>query len=140
MSKERRTVTLESEVNDYLAQDHVNASGLVNDLVKRHMNGDDTDGAIREFRIRQLEEEAEEYASRAERKRTEADRLKQAATEKKAEKREELQKAIEQLADAPRDSENRAVKTQARKLGIEPEDLVAELPERTDTDSDFSSL
>jgi len=140
MSKERRTVTLESEVNDYLAQDHVNASGLVNDLVKRHMNGDDTDGAIREFRIRQLEEEAEEYASRAERKRTEADRLKQAATEKKAEKREELQKAIEQLADAPRDPNNPAVESQARKLGIEPEDLVAELPERTDTDSDFSSL
>ena len=140
MSKERRTVTLESEVNDYLAQDHVNASGLVNDLVKRHMNGDDTDGAIREFRIRQLEEEAEEYASRAERKRTEADRLKQAATEKKAEKREELQKAIEQLADAPRDPDNPAVESQARKLGIEPEDLVAELPERTDTDSDFSSL
>ena len=140
MSKERRTVTLESEVNDYLAQDHVNASGLVNDLVKRHMNGDDTDGAIREFRIRQLEEEAEEYASRAERKRTEAERLKQAATEKEAEKREELQKAIEQLADAPRDPDNPAVESQARKLGIKPEDLVAELPERTDTDSDFSSL
>ena len=140
MSKERRTVTLESEVNDYLAQDHVNASGLVNDLVKRHMNGDDTDGAIREFRIRQLEEEAEEYASRAERKRTEAERLKQAATEKKAEKREDLNKAIEQLADAPRDPDNPAVESQARKLGIEPEDLVAELPERTDTDSDFSSL
>lgn len=140
MSKERRTVTLESEVNDYLAQDHVNASGLVNDLVKRHMNGDDTDGAIREFRIRQLEEEAEEYTSRAERKRTEAERLKQAATEKKAEKREDLNKAIEQLADAPRDPNNPAVESQARKLGIEPEDLVAELPERMDTDSDFSSL
>jgi len=141
MSKERRTVTLESEVNDYLAQDHVNASGLVNDLVKRHMNGDDTDGAIREFRIRQLEEEAEEYASRAERKRSEAQRLKQAAEQRQAEKEGEISDALARLKGVPRDAEHPAVKTQARKVGVEPSELVEQMPENnTDDTADFKSL
>lgn len=140
MSKERRTVTLEKEVNDYLAQDHVNASGLVNDLVKRHMNGDTTDGAIREFRIRQLEEEADEYAKRSERKQSEADRLKQAAKERQAEKQTEIDEILNHLEGVPRDADHPAVKTQARKAGLEPEELVEHMPENNDTDGDFKSL
>jgi len=140
MSKERRTVTLEKDIDDYLAQDHVNASGLVNDLVKRHMNGDSSDGAIREFRIQQLKEEANEYASRAERKRSEAERLKQAASEEKREKQADIQEAVEQLSDAPRDPTNPAVKMQARRVGVEPEELVGRMGDKDETSGDFKSL
>lgn len=137
MSKERKTFTLDSEVYDYLQQPGVNASGLVNDLVKRHMNGDGVDGAIREYRIRQLEEEADEYASRAERKRAQAEKLKEIEESEQEERESELQDAIEKLEGVPRDSGNPAVQTQARKLGMEPAELVDKLPDR---DADTGGL
>jgi len=140
MSKERRTVTLEKEVDDYLAQPHVNASGLVNDLVTRHMNGDDTDGAIREFRIHQLEEEAKEYNQRAERKQKEAERLKRAEQERQEEKESDIEKAVKMLKDAPRDPENPAVKSQARQVGVTPEELIEKLPDDTDDTGGLNSL
>ena len=130
MSKERRAVTLEPEVDEYLAQPHVNASGLVNDLVKRHMNGDDTGAAIREFRIRQLEEEAEEYENRAERKLEEAERLKAAEAAKEEEREDQIESAAESLPEKIRDPDNPAVETQAAKVGMEPDELLAELAER----------
>jgi len=130
VSKERRAVTLEPDVDEYLAQPHVNASGLVNDLVKRHMNGDDTGSAIREFRIRQLEEEAEEYENRAERKLEEAERLKAAEAAKEEEREDKIEAAAESLPEKIRDPENPAVETQAAKVGLEPDELLAELEER----------
>lgn len=45
---------------------------------------------------------------------------------------EKLQEAIAKLEDAPRDPDNPAVQTQADKLGMDPEELVQELPERDD--------
>ena len=128
--KQRRTLSLDAEVDDYLDQPHINASGFVNDLVKRHMNGGGD--AIREFRIRQLEDEAEDHADRAERKREQAERLKQLNEEEEAEHEEELESVIEQLSDVPRDPTNPAIKTKAKKVGMTPEELIEELPDRDD--------
>lgn len=138
MTKERRAVSIDEDVDEYLDQPHVNASGLVNDLVKRHMNGDVEDG-IREYRIRQLREEADEYETRAERKREQAEKLRELAEEQQDERREELSAVIDQLADAPRDPSNPAIKTKAKKVGLTPEELVDELPERDDG-GEFRSL
>ena len=140
MAKERRTVTLEREVDDYLAQDHVNASGLVNDLVKRHMNGDDANGAIREFRMNQLLEEANEYEMRAKRKREEVNRLQEVAKEKEATRDEEVQKVVEKLSGVERDPENPAIKRNADKLGITPQELLDKLPDDDDGSTGLNSL
>jgi len=132
MSKQRRAVTLEPEVDEYLSQEHINASGLVNDLVKRHMSGDDTEAAIREFRINQLEDEAEEYAGIAERKRERAERLREVAEQEQSERKQAVQEVVDDLVnkDVPRDPDNPAIKTQADNLDMEPTELLDELPER----------
>jgi len=132
MSKQRRAVTLEPEVDEYLSQEHINASGLVNDLVKRHMSGDDTEAAIREFRINQLEDEAEEYAGIAERKRERAERLREVAEQEQSERKQAVQEVVDDLVnkDVPRDPDNPAIKTQADNLDMEPKELLDELPER----------
>ena len=140
MAKERRTVTLEREVDDYLAQDHVNASGLVNDLVKRHMNGDDANGAIREFRMNQLLEQANEYEMRAKRKREEVNRLQEVAKEKEATRDEEVQKVVEKLSGVERDPENPAIKRNADKLGITAQELLDKLPDDDDGSTGLNSL
>jgi septal ring factor EnvC (AmiA/AmiB activator) len=52
--------------------------------------------------------------------------------ESEAEKRAELESVIEQLSDVPRDPTNPAIKTKAKKVGMTPEELIEELPDRDD--------
>jgi len=65
MAKQRRTVSLEPEVDEYLSQSGVNASELVNELVEKHMNGGASEDQIREFRKKQVKSEYEQYANQA---------------------------------------------------------------------------
>jgi len=132
VSKERRAVSLDAEVDAYLARDEVNASGLVNDLVKRHMNGDAGAEAMRELRERQIRSEIESHESQAEQKREELQRLQEVAEEEADDREADLQAAIERCEGIPRDPDNPAIQTQARKVGMEPEAFVDELPERDD--------
>lgn len=70
MSKQRRTVSLEVEVDEYLGQDGVNASDLVNRLVRHHMEYGEG-GGIRRLLLDDLRENAEllrtEYEMKQER-------------------------------------------------------------------------
>jgi len=67
-NKERRTVSLDADADRYLDRDGVNASELVNKLVKQHMNGGASESEILEFRKKQIESEYEDLANRAQRK------------------------------------------------------------------------
>jgi hypothetical protein len=127
MSKERTSLTLDPEVANFLRQDHVNASGLVNKLVQQHMNGGAGEDLIREFRIQQLESELNQIQTQEEQKRKELEKLQEIDSEKSQEQREALEEAKEALKHTPRDPENPAIKKQADKLGMDPEDLVDEL-------------
>lgn len=129
MSKERRAVSLDPEVDAFLARDEVNASGLVNDLVKRHMNGDAGEEALRELRREQLQSEIESLEADAERKREELETINEVESEAEAEREATLQEAIDKCDGVPRDPENPAIQTQAAKVGMEPEEFVDELPE-----------
>lgn len=101
MTKERRTVTLEESVDRYLGRDGVNASELVNKLVKHHMKGGQTEESIRRFRLEQLKSEAQSLESRAEQKRKELEMVKKAQQradkEKKANREEVIDDAAEKL-------------------------------------------
>jgi len=132
VSKERRAVSLDPEVDAYLARDEVNASGLVNDLVKRHMNGDAGAEAMRELRERQIRSEIKSHENQAEQKREELQRLREVAEEKADEREADLQDAIDKCEGVPRDPENAAIQTQAKNVGMDPEAFVDELPERDD--------
>lgn len=131
MSKQNISASVDEDVADYLGQDHVNASGLINRLVKQHMNGASKE-VLREFRRKQLLEEVDDLESRAERKRKEAEKLAEVTQEEQTEREKELEEVAEELAGVERDPENPAVKAQASKLGIEPEELLEELPDRDD--------
>lgn len=72
MSKEQISATVDDDVKEFLQQDSVNASGLINELVKDYMNGGDD---VLEFRKRQVESEYRDLASRAKRKLEEFNRL-----------------------------------------------------------------
>lgn len=66
--KKRRSVSLEPDVHEYLAESKRNGSGLVNDLVKRHMegglDGKDAETVVLDMRIERLESEIAEMESR----------------------------------------------------------------------------
>jgi len=132
MSKERRAVSLDPEVDAYLARSEVNASGLVNDLVKRHMNGDAGTDALRELRRKQLKSEIESCEKQAEQKREELETLNEVEDEEEQEQKAKLQDAIDKAKKAPRDPSNPAIQTQAKRVGMTPEEFIAELPERDD--------
>lgn len=130
MSKERRAVSLDPEVDAYLAREEVNASGLVNDLVKRHMNGDAGTDALRELRREQLRSEIESLEADAERKREELETINEVESEAEQEREAKLQDAIDKAKDAPRDPDNPAIKEQAKRVGMDPSEFVQELPEQ----------
>ena len=132
MGKERRAVSLDPEVDAYLAREEVNASGLVNDLVKRHMNGDAGTDALRELRRKQLKSEIESYEKQAEQKREELETLNEVESEEEQERKAKLADAIEKAKDAPRDPDNPAIKEQANRVGMSPGEFIDELPERDD--------
>lgn len=95
MSKENISASVDPEVAEYLSQDHVNASGLINDLVKRHMNGGSTDDLLREFRIQQLEDEFKDKAASARRKLEERNRLLEAQERDEEESQNDLVEFVE---------------------------------------------
>lgn len=98
MSKQRRNITISEEANQKLNQEHVNASGLIEDLVNAY------------FAYGSVEEAVE------------------LAAEKRAESRERrVLDAVESLStidDERLDRFNDAVLNQASKIEIPPEDLV----------------
>lgn len=53
MSKDRRTITLSKEANSYLSQESVNASGLIDRLVRQYMNTGKTEDAVRSAELEQ---------------------------------------------------------------------------------------
>lgn len=132
MSKERRAVSLDPEVDAFLARDEVNASGLVNDLVKRHMNGTDGEKALRELRKEQIRSEIDSLETRAEQKREELETIDTVEAEREDERESELADAIEKAEGAPRDPQNPAIQEQAKRVGMDPDAFIDELPDRDD--------
>jgi len=99
MSKKRRTVSLEEDVDRYLSQDGRNASELVNKLVKKHMNGGATEDEILEFRIQQVKSQREDLAGRLEQKDNELSTLKERKEQQEKQHTQEQREKIETMAE-----------------------------------------
>jgi len=135
MSKKRRTVSLEPEVDEYLSQSGRNASELVNDLVKKHMNGGATEDEILEFRIQQVKSQREDLAGRLEQKDNELSTLKERKEQQEKQHTQEQREKIETMAeylsvselgsaDQPFiDNDNSTVQELAEKANCSPEEL-----------------
>lgn len=137
MSKERRTVSLEPEVEAYLSRDGVNASELVNSLVKKSMNGTATEDALKELRKQQIRSEIEELQSRMQNRREELETIQELEAEQEQRQEAELQDAIDEAGPLPNDPDNPGIKKLAERVDMTPEAFVDELPEN---DDDLRSL
>jgi len=102
--KVRRNITITPEADEYLGRPHMNASGLINDLVLAHARTGDIEAAVDKF-VEDVERNRTVGLNQA------ADILLSGRTP-------------EQL-----EADNPAVMTQAEKLRIPPQDLIAKLKE-----------
>jgi len=99
MSKKNISASVDEEVEAYLSQEHVNCSGLVNKLVKQHMNAGMTDNQIREFRERQVESEIEMLESQLETKQSELETIKDAVEESTERETDAIDRRLKALQD-----------------------------------------
>jgi len=146
MTKERRTVSLEPHVDDYLSQTGVNASELVNDLVERHMNGGASESEILEFRKRQVKSEYESLADQARKKLEEFNELQE---REQQEAQEEQDDREEQWSEAMRamsvdeiggttivTTDETYVEKWANKLNLSVPEFKAEVIDRSEVDAE----
>lgn len=126
MSKERVSATVDPENAEFLSQEHINTSGLINELLTKYRTGGASEDIIREYRIQQLESEAKDCKSQAQRKLEEAERLRQAKAE---EKHSELETVLEKAEMMPADPTHPFVKKNADALDMDPEQLAKEIAE-----------
>lgn len=139
MSKERRTVTLEPKVDDYLAREGVNASELVNKLVRHHMNGGG-DNELLEFRKQQVKSEYQQLATQTRQKLNEFNRLEEQQQRREEDAQSTWDDAVADLENTPRKPDSPPIKYWAEELDITPEKLCAELPNREGSDDGLASL
>ena len=145
VSKENISATVDPENAEFLAQEHINRSGLINKLVTQYRTGGATEDVIREFRIEQLEDDADDAEKKAERKRRRAAELKAAMTETEDREREDI---LDAAADIPASPENAWVVEHADDVDMTPEEFAREIADRhgkkydpfNDTDDDLRSL
>lgn len=127
MSKQRRAVSLDESVDEYLGREGINASQLVNKLVKRHMNGGASEDEIREFRRKQVKSEYEELASRARRKLEEYNELQDRENREVSLSDEEREEQLDRVKNVPADPTHPLVEDVASKLGMDAQAVINEV-------------
>jgi len=125
-------VTLDPDLDEYLSQPSVNASALVNSLLRQYVKNGGELGSIREFRLQQLESEYEDLANRARRKLEEYNELQASPdpseeTDINDERRADI---FDKVRMVPRDESHPVVQDAADELGLEPSDVLAEAYDR----------
>ena len=129
-NKENISATVDPDVSDYVGQDSVNTSGLVNQLLKQHMNGGADEGQILDFRIQQVRSEIEELEGRLDRKREELGELQDRRSEQVETKDDVVAEASSVLSREDLEYKNQKVGYWADQAGMTKEELVAEIEAR----------
>lgn len=124
MSKERRTVSLDAEADEYLSQEGVNASQLVNKLVRDYTGAGGNDRAMLELREQQLESELTELESRVGTKRDELERVREQLGSHQDQRETILEEARNTLRDTQLEPDNPAVQTWAEKADMSVEEFL----------------
>ena len=119
MSKERRTVSIEPDVDEYLSREGVNASELVNELVKNHYSAGGDEKAMLKLREQQLESDVRSLEGQITEKEKELNQIRNRLLEFEDQTETILKEAADVLVTT--DPENEALKTWARKADLSPE-------------------
>lgn len=129
VSKDRRGISVDPEVNEYLGRDGVNASELIESLVREHMKIGDTQTVALEVQIRQKERELESTEERVEALKRDIAELRELQGQLASEDDEQLDAHLAALNNTPLDPTNPAIMNHAKTLDITPQELVRELEE-----------
>lgn len=125
--KEVKSFTLDPENKRALEQTD-NASAVVNDLVTQWRKGGNNRNTVAlELRKRQKEREKREAKERVERLEAEEEEIERLLMEFERDEDAKLEEARDALAQTPKDPDNGAIQTWARKLGVTPEQLIESL-------------
>lgn len=127
MTKSRRTVTLDEEIDEYLDAEGVNASQLVNRLVRSYQTAGGSEVGMLRLREQQLESEIQELDSRRETKQDELERVREQLSELQDGRDDVIRDAAESLDDHVRVPDNPAVQNWAEKAGLPPEEFLERL-------------
>jgi len=137
MPKENISATVDPEVAEYLGQETVNCSGVVNRAVKREMGIlEESDSELVKLRLEQIRDDRKDLEERANRKAEMEERLESRLKKDQREEREALQEAINQCLESfrylPDDHEDPAIQNHASNVGVTPERFYDELAEAWD--------
>lgn len=124
MSKDRTSVSVDEEVAQYLRQESVNASGLVNRLVKNEMNGFRSDRQLVELRLDQATSELEDLRTRVKQKEREVARLEEKLEQFNDDREEKLAEAREHFRPDQLTEDNPAVENWSEKLDMTPAEFI----------------
>lgn len=129
MSKERISASVDPEVEAYLSRETVNASGMINKLVKQQMSSGGDSKQLLQLRLEQINSEIERHNSQVETLKKERKGIKKRLESLEEEKHGQLQETLEKLETVPWKPDNPAIKTQAEELDMTPQELITELEE-----------
>lgn len=120
MTKDVISASVDEDVSDYVSQDHINTSGLVNRLLRMHMEGDDVDTAIRQLRREQVKAELESLETQRKQKKAELARL----TELDDAAGEISDDELAKIRQVPKDEEHPMIQEIAERYDMTPAEAI----------------
>jgi DNA replication protein DnaD len=127
MSKERISASVDPEVEAYLSRDTVNASGLINQLVKEQMASGGDSKQLLQLRLEQINTQIEQHKSQLESLKKERKSIKTRLKNMEDKEETKQQQTLEELESVPWEVDNPAIQTQADELDMTPQELISEL-------------
>jgi len=125
--KKRTSISIDTDVYQFLKQSEINQSGLINELVKEYRDSDNRQLAALELRYEHMMAEAEDLQERADRKFEEAAEVKQlieAAEDTRSDELAQAVKVVSNIQPRKRSVDNEAVQRWAEKVSMKPSELL----------------
>lgn len=131
--KEPTSVNLKVAHKKWMDSENINRSQLINELITQYRTGKrDMDKTLKQFRLNQLEREMRSKESEMELLREEKSELENSLTQAEEEKNELMQDVKEKLESVPLNPDNPGVQAQAKRVEMEPEELIKEVENDVD--------
>lgn len=142
MTKKRKTVSVDKDVhNELTSRQHLNASSIVNELLRQYLFQGESQDAALHMRKKDLEREIENtrqemshLESKLERLQDEKEEVKDMLRSRRREGEEEIQTFADKVAAGEfmgeLEPDNPAIQTHAQKANMTPERFIKEVEER----------
>lgn len=134
MTKVRKNVSIDAHLAEIVDErDEFNLSGFVNRCLEQHFaeaGASSPEKAVIQAKLEAIEEDIESKAGEIEQLRQKKQECEQQLEQQQDQEPELLSQAKETLKDTPREPTNPAIQSWASKVGMTPEHLLEELPER----------